>query len=448
MQGTMTKLELETFYKSLSGRGELPLEPTDRYYVPIFGHDPEKDPIDRLRLKISLSESQSVNLLTGFRGNGKSTQLRRLKAQLEKDGCHVMLVDMADYVLMTKPTEISDFVLSLMVALALEGEKSGYGSISESYWARFVAFLKNSKVEVEGLELDYSMNDFGATLGLQLKTEPTLKQRLQFALRGHITGLMRDARAFVTNLVSTIRKQTGDPHKKVVLLVDSVEQIRGVGSEAQQVHDSVVNLFSGHGANLQFDLLHIVYTVPPFLIPLAPKAGQNLGGHAIVSWPNVHVRDRSGVADQHGLGVMREIIQRRYQNWGSVFSEAQLNRLATSSGGDVRDYFRLIRECLISLMLGTERDVPASDSTLDAVESQLRSELLPIAADDGRWLARIQKNKDASLNNTDDLPRLARFLDSNLIMNYLNGEPWYDIHPLLASEVDKYAVRDDTHATP
>ncbi len=352
---------------------------------------------------------------------------------------------MTHYVLMTKPPEISDFILSLMVALAVESEKTGYHSISESYWTRFVAFLKYTKIEVEGLELEGKVAEVGAKLGLQLKTEPTLKQRLQLALRGHVTGLVRDARAFVVDLVTAIRKETGDPDKKVVLLVDSVEQIRGVGSEAQQVHDSVVNLFSGHAANLQFNLLHLVYTVPPFLIPLAPKAGQNLGGHSIVSWPNIHVRDRNGTPDDNGLRVMREIIERRYKKWESVFSKDQLNRLATSSGGDVRDYFRLIRECLISVMLGTGKGAHVNNVTLDSVEAQLRSELLPIAADDGRWLARIRKSKDTALESTDDLPRLARFLDSNLIMNYLNGEPWYDIHPLLVAEVDKYAQPDDTH---
>jgi hypothetical protein len=96
-------------------------------------------------------------------------------------------------------------------------------------------------------------------------------------------------------------------------------------------------------------------------------------------------------------------------------------------------------------MLGTEHDGQVNDVTLNGVESQLRSELLPIAADDGRWLARIRRNKDTALESTDDLPRLARFLDSNLIMNYLNGEPWYDIHPLLAAEVDKYAKPNDAN---
>ena len=71
------------------------------------------------------------------------------------------------------------------------------------------------------------------------------------------------------------------------------------------------------------------------------------------------------------------------------------------------------------------------------VEDQLRNEFLPIADDDARWLARIHANKDAALPSTTDLPTLARFLDGNLIMNYLNGEPWFDIHPLLVAEISR-----------
>lgn len=43
---------------------------------------------------------------------------------LEESGCQVFLVNMLDYVLMTKPLALSDFILSLMAALASEVEKS------------------------------------------------------------------------------------------------------------------------------------------------------------------------------------------------------------------------------------------------------------------------------------------------------------------------------------
>ena len=141
----MSEQELKKFRKTLAGTGALPLEPNDPYYVSIFEDAPAKDPIARLLHNIMEAESQSVNLLTGFRGNGKSTQLKRLKQLLENAGCHVVLVDMADYVLMTRPPEISDFLLSLMAALAVKSKEAGYDKISMSYWERLQAFMQNER---------------------------------------------------------------------------------------------------------------------------------------------------------------------------------------------------------------------------------------------------------------------------------------------------------------
>ena len=56
-----------------------PTEPDHPWYVPIHADDPAKDPIPRLWQRFDLAESASVHLLTGFRGNGKSTELRRLR---------------------------------------------------------------------------------------------------------------------------------------------------------------------------------------------------------------------------------------------------------------------------------------------------------------------------------------------------------------------------------
>ncbi len=171
---------LRTLYKSLTGKGALPLEPTDPYYVSILEATPEKDPILALWQRIDLAESESVNLLTGFRGNGKSTELLRLKSMLEKNGCRVFLVNMLDYVLMTKPLALSDFILSLMAALAGAVEASSdqdLAPLSISYWKRLRDFL-DSEVELEKVDLEIKGPGVGAKLGFMLK--PTRNSRPVF----------------------------------------------------------------------------------------------------------------------------------------------------------------------------------------------------------------------------------------------------------------------------
>jgi hypothetical protein len=114
---------LKTFYQSLNGRGAMPLDPDDPYYVPILEATPNKDPILHLWQRLDLAVSESVHLLTGFRGNGKSTELRRLKAKLEADPVNrVFLVDMAEHLNTAQPLELSDFLLSLMAALGEQDE--------------------------------------------------------------------------------------------------------------------------------------------------------------------------------------------------------------------------------------------------------------------------------------------------------------------------------------
>ncbi|WP_319575008.1 hypothetical protein [uncultured Desulfobacter sp.] len=430
---------LKTLFRSLQGKGALPLEPDDPYYVPIHEAAPVKDPILLLFHRIDMAESESVNLLTGFRGNGKSTELKRLKKLLEEEGdAQVFLVNMLDYVLMTKPLELSDFILSLMAALAGKAEETveALAPLSQSYWERLSNFL-TSEVQLEKLDIGTKGIGMTAKFGFKLKTDPEFKSKIQTHLQGHLTRLVEDAQQFVDELVRKIRELRQDPDKKVVLLVDSLEQIRGVGEDAETIYDSVVELFSGQAANLHFPKLHVVYTVPPYLNSLAHNLGRSLGGHPIVQWPNIHVRKSDNEADPEGLAIMTAVIEKRFPEWKSIIPEDVLQRLASVSGGDLRDFFRLIRECTISLrtLRRSNPDAVLEAPVVNRVIQQLTNELLPIADEDARWLARIHETKKESLNTEKDLPSLARFLDSNLIMNYLNGEPWYDIHPLLVPEI-------------
>lgn len=432
---------LKSLYKSLSGKGALPLSPDDPCYVEIHGQRAGEDPIQDLWSRIDLSESESVNLLTGFRGNGKSTELKRLKKMLENSGCQVFLVNMLDYVLMTKPLALSDFILSLMAALNGEVEEylPGLKPLSQSYWERLQTFL-TSEVEID--KIDVGLKGAGATanIGLKLKTDPRFKRRIQEHLEGHLTRIVEDAHGFVDNLVCQIRDQSTDPDKKIVLLVDSLEQLRGVGEDAESIYASAVELFSGQASNLCFPKLHVVYTVPPYLNVLAPNLGRILGGNPITRWPNIHVRKQDNTPDSYGIGIMTAILEKRFSAWQQVIPEQTLSRLAEVSGGDLRDFFRLIRECAISLrnLRLSNPDAILDDPIVNRVIRQLSNELLPIAEEDARWMVRIHETKSAALPSEKNLPSLARFLDCNLIMNYQNGEPWYDIHPLLIAELKKF----------
>ncbi len=146
------KARLKVLYNHLEGR---PLEPDDPYCVNYLEQQPEHDSICELAVRIAWSEAASVNLLSGQRGSGKSTELRRLRKYLEEeDACIVLLCDMRDYLNLTKPIEITDFLISLMVALNLAViEQYSKNFTKRSYWERLIDFLKQ-EVKIKDLTLE------------------------------------------------------------------------------------------------------------------------------------------------------------------------------------------------------------------------------------------------------------------------------------------------------
>lgn len=307
----------------------------------------------------------------------------------------------------------------------------GVNPNQRGFWERMADFV-NKEVKIE----EFGVGADGLELKASLKDDPTFKQKLQRYLRGHVARLVKEAHRFGAEAVKLVRDKYRDPDRKVVLLLDSIEQIRGVGAEAKTVYDSVENLFSVHADSLRLDLLHVIYTIPPYLIPLAPGLGRYLGGNIAENLPSVHVFHQNGSEDTCGLEVLRKIVGKRCPEWEQIFSEAQLRRMACATGGDLRDFFRLIREVLIGASMPDGGELPVADRLIEDAENKLRREMLPIAEDDKVWLRKINISKQAELQNKELLSRLAGYFDTHLVLNYRNGQDWYDVHPLIRDTLD------------
>jgi len=164
-----------------------------------------------------------------------------------------------------------------------------------------------------------------------------------------------------------------------------------------------------------------------------------LGGAVPRRLVSVHtVEHHSGDPDPEGLAVMREVITRRHPGWRGLIKEAALDRLAVSSGGDLREFFRLIRLCLPSIR--DDGQLPVGVAVVEAAENAARNEMLPIPREHLDWLKQIATLHTSCLEKDSDVPTLAHFLDNRLVLVYRNGKDWYDIHPLLREVVDAHTA--------
>jgi hypothetical protein len=417
---------LQAFFRQLLDQ---PLAPDDPRYVPIYSNRPSEDPVELLARGIEWTPGGSVQLLSGFRGTGKSTELRRLRKRLEGSGYLVVLCDIEDYVLMTMPIDVSDFLLSLAGAVGDALAKEGlleHDPKQEGYFERFRNYLTRTKVDFP--EIGAAAQ--GATLKMTLKSDPSFKQTLQNRLAGHLGSFVADIRDYIQDIVRQLKERHG-AEKELVVLIDSVEHIRGTSVNAKEVHSSVETLFAGHSDKLRLPSVHVVYTVPPFLKVLNPNLGSLYEPGGIQILPAVTLCDDSdGSPCDPGYDALRQAVEKR-GDWKRLLGRQDaLDRLVAMSGGHFRDLLRLVAEVLRRAV-----SLPVDQGTVDAAVNQIRNEFLPIADRDARWLAQIHDTHSASLEDVTRLPDFARFLDTHLVLCYHNGHEWYDTHPLVAGQV-------------
>ncbi len=427
---------LREFHRALAIK---PLEPDDEQYFELY-KDPDlalADPVEDLATGIEWEATQSVHLFSGFRGTGKSTELRRLRARLHQQGCYkVVLCDMKDYLDLSTPVDISDFLISVAGALseALEDtDLLGKDCVHENYWTRVVNFLGETKVDLNEFSLDLP----GANLKGNLKQDPSFRQRLQERLHGHLDALVSDVHAFIQECVKELKDKYGDG-TEVVLILDSIEQIRGNPLDSK-VYSAVENLFYGHAEKLRLPYVHVVYTVPPWLKISVPGVAGLYDTSQLV--PCIKVIEKEDGPCQAALDALAALIKQR-GDWTRLLPDRSvLDRLSLASGGYLRDLFRLLRVCLRQVRRGS---LPADERIVELAEDEIRNSYLPISYEDAKWLGRVSASHRAEIASSDGLRELSRLFDNHLVLCYRNGKEWYSVHPLvepMAIEIAEAAAR-------
>jgi len=432
-------LDLPRFYKACNPSKPLTVgEVEDQQYYIDFSPVRGNRIIQSLRRTIALisPDEPTCQLFTGHIGCGKSTELLRLKAELEKQGYYVVYfessqdLDMAD-------VDITDILLSVAgrVSESLEAIKI---KLKPGYFANLfseIADFLQTPIELNAeAELSIGIGKITA----KTKESPKLRRRLREYLEPRTSGILESINTELLGRATTELRRRGKAG--LVVIVDNLDRVdnRPLPSERLQPE----YLFIDRGDQLRKLNCHVVYTIPlslTFSNDVEILKNRLGGGLPPTILPMVPVRERNGSECQEGMNLLRQMVlvrafphhtpAQQFALLPEVFDNAEtLDRLCQISGGHLRNLLGLLFGCL------RQMDPPISRDCLEGVIRESR-DYLTSSIDDEEWELLFQVVQQQTVKGDVEYTTLLR---SMFVYEYRdrNGN-WFSINPAL-EETQKF----------
>ena len=397
-------------------------EEFERYYVPIYARPDGPagpDLVAEIATAIDFTAGGSVQLLSGYRGAGKTTELLRLKRDLDREVYLPVYFDIEDYFNTELPLEAGTFLVGLAAGFVDNCEESD--GLKQSLYRRVQTFFQRLNIDAE---LSASVSGGSASLDLRatLRDDESFRAQVKAALESNRKTFKEEMHAFFNDLANNL-----PGNKTPVFIVDSIDHYRGRSSTFDEVRDSVEALFSHYASELALPGMHVVYTVPVYVKPTG------WGGEV---WPvlNVKVRERSGEDCQEGVDLLRQVLAKRAPD-GDVerLLGAETDRVIRASGGLFRDLFRLVAGLLLK-----NGPLPVRPEDVDQVERQQRSQAVAGLTQE-QWEILRQVKETQQLIVPRELTSEAWTLQAlGYVLCYRNGTvDWWGVNPLLEPLLDE-----------
>lgn len=426
-------LDPKKFFNACNPSKTLKVEqPEDRRYYVDFSPVRGGNVIQRLKRTIIQTNSATCQLFTGHIGCGKSTELFRLKAELEREKFHVVYfessadLDMAD-------VDISDILLAITRQVSASLEKVDI-RLRPPYFVKL--FGEISEFLQSPIEFS-AEGSFSLPMGLgkvtaKTKDSPKLRSQLRQYLEPRTSNILEAINQEILGRSTELLKEKG--YEGLVVIIDNLDRVdsspKGTGRSQPEY------LFIDRGEQLKKLNCHVVYTIPLVLMFSNELSTlTNRFGVKPTVLPMVKVKARDGSDHDEGMKLMRQMVMTRA--FPNLPEEEQLNyvlevfdsvktldRLCRVSGGHVRNLLVLLYSCL------QESDTPIQESCLEMVIREYRDDLISaISNEEWELLHQILKNKD-NVKGEEEYQTLLR---SMFLFEYRDDEgKWFDINPAIA----------------
>lgn len=414
----------------------------DRYYVNLSGvRKTTAIASVNTRLDFQEAENYTTILFTGHRGCGKSTELKRIQKEWEKDYRVI-------YLEVNEETDINDvgytdFYLITIKQVEFEMRRLGL-KLDPRLMDNFEAWFKDVTQETER-SVESSVSVEGeATLGpeapflakllvkllAQIKGSDKQKKTIRQILEKDISRLKADINLLLNDAVKKLRKKF-PKYKGFLIIFDNLDR----------VPPEVANhLFFDYAAQLQQLDCTIVYTVPLSVLSSTKNLNNNFGNPHIVPMVNIYEFNRDDCDlnyNQTGLDTIASLIERRVEVDKIFESREQLLELAKASGGHVRQLMQMMQTACLTASTNEHDKINAEDVIYAIKQEQFNFERF-IPQSHYRVLAEVCLTKNIT---KDDVGQLMLFNTS--VLEYNGKNRWNYPNPVVKqNEEFQKALRD------
>ncbi|NJM72143.1 MAG: AAA family ATPase [Scytonema sp. RU_4_4] len=433
------KLDLQKFYLACNPSKTLVVSnPLDRQYYIDFASVRGGRIIEELKENITFfsPDEPTCELFTGHIGCGKSTELLRLKAELEEKDFFVV------YFESSQDLELGDVdIADIMLAVARRVSES-----LETFETLELSEPKGLKSLLQGItklfqaELEVSA-EASIPLGIgkitaKAKSSPELRNKLREYLGPRTKGILDSINEELLQPAVEKLKQRGK--KGLVVIVDNLDRVEN--SQKPWGRPQPEYLFVDRGEQLRQLNCHVVYTMPLSL--RFSNDIERLSQRFMVNpkvLPMVPVLQRDGSVSHEGIYLLKQMVLARafphvpegyrLDFIKDVFdTPGTLELLCRVSGGHVRELLMLLYD-----WIKKERRLPLSKNILESVV-KARSNQMKLAITNDEWelLRQVEKNKQ--VRGDEDYRSLVH---SRFVYEYCDSEgSWFDINPILAEAAE------------
>jgi hypothetical protein len=391
-------------------------------------------PVEVLVTTLEMEDDSTKFLLAGHIGSGKTTELRRLKEELDEQYT-VIWID--------TETALERYNIGYAEVVVLIGQEICRQAIQPGWWSRkderLLKALENSlktviyqdkKDEVDGLELPEVLKKMGMTLKLGLTREMTRSL--------NVRPILSEIISRVNDIIKAAEK---DRKQKLLVLVDGLDR---------HEEKDALEMFS---SSLLTELdCHIVYSIPISLrySPSFRQPKERFQNCLDLTNPPVFECDQNfcptANPNRVGRDILISVINKRLLSLGhtykNLFHPEALELICEKSGGVIRD---LVRLALTSCSIASRKNLSHVDLAVaqEAVQEERRAynlsdyhfpEMDKIHRT-GRLTTEIHK-----LPNKGEFVICDELLKIKHILGYYDAShtSWFDVNPILIEELKRW----------